>query len=322
MGASSASDPVAPSQSGAGTANCDALAPGCPTCKLVSLTVIKNATQTNVSGDKHWACVKKSSDDVIVQATTDPNTADCWNKINWSGDVGSAVPGKPNQRKLSRDSSRRWHVFAELGGGTDQVVVWILWAEVTILTSGTRPANAAKFSDRFTDPDDKDAASDVLGAMVYDNGNSGVGKVVPVAQLMPSGVGVAVTAGWEFPREVMSHTWMDGRKYKPGETSSDYWNTTRVDDTSRPKWLRLTPDANNKIYDLDAPSVVRQPETGRTFEVYDNFWQWVEWNGERCSDEAPWYWRGIWNGDNRKAVIELTEVGTGSPALPEKPKYP
>jgi len=73
-----------------------------PACKLVSLKVVRNATQTNVKGAKNWACVKKNTDDVIVEATTVPNTDDCWKKINWSGDTGDAVPGRPNQRKLSR----------------------------------------------------------------------------------------------------------------------------------------------------------------------------------------------------------------------------
>src|SRR5829696_3732421 len=108
-----------------------------PTCKLVSLTVIRNATQTNVTGAKNWACVKKSTDDVIVEATTTPNTEECWKKINWSGDSGTDVPGHPNQRKLSRTAAKHYHVEAELGGVKDHVDVWVLWADLVVTIGAT-----------------------------------------------------------------------------------------------------------------------------------------------------------------------------------------
>jgi len=87
--------------------------PNKPKPKLVRLTVIQNATQTHVTGAKNWATVKKSTDDVIVEATTTPNNnEEEWKQINWSGDSGTAVPGKPNQRKLSRSTSKKYHVEA------------------------------------------------------------------------------------------------------------------------------------------------------------------------------------------------------------------
>ena len=72
----------------------------CPdACRLVSLTVASGATQQNVSGARNWAALKQNGQ-VIVEATTEPNTSACWNQIVWSGDTASAVPGHPNRRQL------------------------------------------------------------------------------------------------------------------------------------------------------------------------------------------------------------------------------
>ena len=87
--------------------------------------------------------------------------------------------------------------------------------------------------------------------------------------------------------------WADGEKFKPGNSRGDRWNTGWVDDTSNASNLRLVPDENDKICDSDAPNI----DAGfaeKTFETYNNFLQWVEWNGERASNEAPWHWQARW----------------------------
>jgi hypothetical protein len=281
----------------------------CPeSCKLVSLTVIKNATQTNVTGAKNWAAIKKSTDEVIVQATTTPNTEACWQKINWSGDSGDAVPGKPNQRKLSRSASKKFHVQAELGGVSDSVDVWILWATVKINTTGTTPANAVQ------NGADEDGTEN-LGARSFDNGKQAVGKVVPEAKITPAGVHNVVKSGWEFKRERMSHDWNDGAKASEGEGETDYWNTTWVDDTSYAQWLKLTPDNDDKIYDNDSPNISAFGNTDA--ETYNNFRQWIKWAGDDCSDKAEWYWQGRWK-KSANPQVTLKDVGTGNIHLPDK----
>ena len=277
-------------------------APGCTTepcssaCKLVSLTVIRNATQTNVTGAKNWATVKKATDEVIVEATTTPNTEACWNQISWSGDSGEAVPGHPNQRKLSRTSSKKYHVGAELGGVKDHVDVWVLWATVNNLTTGTTPANAVQYGARYD-------GTENLGARSYNGSNSAVGKVVPTATITPAGVNAVVKAGWSFKREKMRRDFQDGAK------DASRWDTTWQDDTSDASFQKLVPDANDKIYDRDAPDIsdfgVRD-----SYERYDNFREWIEWNGERCSDNAGWYWKARWKKDQSPQVT-LKEVNSG-----------
>ncbi|MFN2199615.1 MAG: hypothetical protein ACK2UO_00320 [Caldilineaceae bacterium] len=302
-----------------GTGKCDETKKDCPNApKLVSLTVKKYATQTHVTGAKNWATIKRSSDDVIVEATTSPNnSADEWSQINWSGDSGSPVSGKASQRKISRSDSKKLHVEAELGGVKDHVDIWVLWASVTNKTSGTTPANAVQFAARYD-------ATENLGAKSYNGGKEAVGKVVPYAKITPAGVHAVVKSGWEFKRERMSHDWSDGAKDSPGNGTSDYWNTAWVDDTSHASFQKLTPDTDDKIYDRDAPNIAAFGTNDA--ETYNNFRQWVEWNagdadtGGKCSDKAGWYWQGRWK-KSASSQVELKDVGTGSITLPTDSHY-
>lgn len=282
-----------------------------PPCKLVKLSVILNATQTNVTGAKNWACVKKATDEVIVEATTNPDNEACWNKINWSGDSGTDVPGHPNQRKLSRAAAKHYHVEAELCGDRDHVDVWVLWATVTIQTTGTTPPNAVQFGARYD-------GTENLGARVYNGNTAAVGKVVPYAVITPVGVHDIVKAGWESKRERMSHDWADGVKVGSGNAPSDYWNTAWVDDTSSASFKRLTPDNADKIYDRDAPNVAAAAHID--YETYNNFRQWIEWRGETCSDKAGWYWQGRWK-KSATPQVTLKDVGTGNIALPNQSHF-
>jgi hypothetical protein len=275
-------------------------------CKLVSITVVQNATQHNVTGAKNWAAVKKATDDVIVEATTTPNNDSCWACINWSGDAGKPVAGKANQRSFSRSVSKKIHVAAELGGGKDDLDIWVLWAKVKINTNNQTPPNAVQYGGRYD-------GTENLGTQTYDGGNSAVGKVVPEATITPAGVHDVVKSDWAFRRERISHDWNDGVKV----TVPDYWNATWTDDTSDASFQKLIPDADDKIYDRDAPSII--DAGGNDYETYNNFREWIEWSGmttnEGCSDKAEWYWKGVWQ---KAAAPQVTtkEVGTGNIVLP------
>jgi hypothetical protein len=285
--------------------------------------VIRNATQTNVTGDKNWATIRRGSDQVIIEATTTPNTEACWKQIRWSGNATSAVAGQPNVRSLSRASSGKYHVEAELGGVKDHLDIWVLWGTVTILTDGTTPANSAQFGPQRDGTEKLGAIGYKSFLSNYDEAtktftefDAAAGKVAIVATLTPSGVHTVVPSGWALKRELWCHDWSDGKKLKPGNKRGDRWNTAWVDDTSLPSNLRLTPDAGDKIYDLDAPNI-DAGMGGKTYETYNNFRQWVEWNGEVCSDKAPWYWIARWRSTS-KPNVTLKEVGTVNKPLPER----
>jgi hypothetical protein len=60
--------------------------------KIVKLTVVANATQRNVQGNKNWVAVKKMQGAVILEATTSPkNNLDEWNQIVWLEDAAQCL---------------------------------------------------------------------------------------------------------------------------------------------------------------------------------------------------------------------------------------
>lgn len=285
----------------------------CPEPCLVSLRVVSGATQHGVQ-QGHWATVKKDGADVIVEATTDPNTEEAWSEILWSGDAGRPVAGKLNQRAYSRGESAYRLIMAELGGETGSVAVWIIWAEVTILTSGEVPAGARPFGTLVEDPKH-------LGAARYvRNGETiGAGKIVAVATVTPPGVHSVITSGLVLQRETQSHVWLDGNKLMDGKT----WTEPKWADDSSEDLMR-TPalDVEDRLYDSDAPLVERKGLMDT--EVYHNFRQWVEWRtmgfqyGGVCSDREHggfWHFQGRWQ---RPGQILLCDVGPGHKKLPER----
>ena len=293
------------------------------TAKIVSLKVVKNATQKNVIGNDNWVAVKKTSAYATLEMITYPNNTPAeWNQIVWFGDTCVPVPGRLNRRKLPLAASKKFHVEAALGGVKVHINLWVLSATIDIKISGQRPKGAAPF-----DPNTRDN-TDKLGAVTYQSltdsvidENAGVfvknmgatGKVVPVAILSPKGIHKIIKSGLAFHRQVWSHNWVDGFK------TQDY-NNNWTSDTSKPHYLRLTPDKNDKIYDLDAPDI-RWGQ--KSYETYNKFQQWIEWNQQKCSDYAYWYWQARWIlHKNMAKQITLNDVGTGSYNLPAKPHYP
>lgn len=298
--------------------------------KLVSLSVA-GASQKNVTGTDVWATTQKKSAQVVIEVTTEPkNAADEWKLIKWTG--GKPVKGKLNQCTVDRDAAGKVTVKVEYGETTRTIEIWIVSATIEILTKGPRPKGAAPRDAKTRDGTEK------LGAVTFPTGlQNGIndsiaeddpdathfvfstgasGKIIAVATLKPPGVSKVIKAGWTFRRQIMARDWRDGIKFKSAKTWTDTW----ADDTSGPTYLRLTPDDGDKIYDLDEPDL----RFGRfSSETYNNFQQWVEWNGETCSEFAPWFWKARWRAKaDTTAQIELNKCDKGKIELPDKPHYP
>lgn len=301
----------------------------CPAPKLIKITVVKNATQTNVMGAKNWATVKKSSDDVVVEATTDPNTDEAWKQITWSGDTGSAVPGKANQRTLSRAAAAKLTIKAELGGVKDELTVWVIWSDL-VITIGT--------SDTIDTGNDASglAAGHKWPAMLGGGNNLGpmskegtsltyaytVGKMQAKATLQPAGVEDVVARD----------KWLMKRK----ATIKGYDNGVRVvdwtdhDDTSKAPWTDLDPKSGSstrEIYDLDAPgcSIILSGTTiNHTADIYDNFTQWAAVtldSEQRCSDEKTWSYTAQVDVDKATGKVEKNELSLSHITVPTSSKY-
>ena len=289
--------------------------------KLVKITVIENASQDNVTGRKNWVAVKSDKAYATLEATTAPqNNPDEWKQIRWNG--GEAVSGQPRRRRVSLAASKKYHVDAQLGGVSDFVDLWVVWASIEILTTGIAPTNAAHFDKGSRDNSPK------LGAVTYETVTSSVideengvfvqnvgasGKVAPVATLTPKGIAAVLKSGWTFERDAWSRNWVDDGHEAPGT------NKTWTRDTSKPQYLKLTPDTSDKIYDLDGPDL---RWGAKNWETYNNFRQWIEWNKTVCSDFALWHWNARWvlNKDPKKQ-IPLKDVGPGNPPLPSGPFF-
>jgi len=299
--------------------------------KLVSVSVT-GASQKNVIGTDVWAATQKKAAQVVIEVTTDPkNSTDEWKSITWTG--GKPVEGKPNRRAVDRDAAGRVTVKVEYGETTRTIDIWIVSASIEILTAdGPRPKGAPPRNAKSRDGTEK------LGPVTYPSGvqvgindrikdddpdsshfvdaMAASGKIIAVATLKPAGVSKVIKAGWTFRRQIMAHDWQNGTKMKGAKT----WTKTWADDTSNPRFLRLTPDDADKIYDLDEPEL----RVARfSSETYNNFQQWVEWNGETCSEFALWFWQAIWRAKaDTAAQIELNECDKGKIELPKAPKYP
>ena len=191
---------------------------------------------------------------------------------------------------------------ATCGGSSAELDVWILLATVTIQMTGTTPPNAAQFSSRYD-------RTENLGAVSYDGGAKAVGKVVAIGQLSPPGVHDVVKAGWNIKRDKWSHKFKDGL----ASVFEINWNG----DPSPPMFLKLIPDVDDRIYDSDAPSIgfVVYASCG---EVYTNFRQWVEWNGEvTVMQFAFWSWKAKKKVGAMPEEVILKEVSGSLIILPD-----
>ena len=154
--------------------------------------------------------------DCVVQAETLPrNNAAEWAQISWNG--GEAVFGKPNQRRVSRQSSGATTVSASIGMSTQKLVVWTMWAEMSVLTKGPRPPQAKPWSVGVPFP-----GPDQCGAyevQAFTMGKNARGQIIAVAKLLPRGIGkIMSTAGkhtlFNIRRQLTAHDYVDGAPSK------------------------------------------------------------------------------------------------------------
>ncbi len=248
--------------------------------------------------------------DCVVQADTLPQNSPAeWAQIAWSG--GDPVLGKANQRRISRQATGTTTITASIGGSSQRRVLWTLWADVSVLTKGPRPPQAKPWSagEMFPGPD-QCGAFDVQSLSM---GKNARGQIVAVAKLFPSGIGkVMLAAGkhtlFSIRRQLTAHDYVDGA---PNRHKKSF--VPSVDDTLA-AMQSLTNLGNDELYDTDGPDL---PLATQTAETYNNFRQWLEWDGKPCSNLAFWYFQARWKGQQ----VTLKDVGPGSIPLPQQAFY-
>ncbi len=246
----------------------------------------------------------------VVQATTLPhNNPAEWKQISWKG--GKPVSGHPNQRLLERAQSGKAIVEASIGAHKKQLTLWIIWADVKVLTKGPRPAPAVSWSKGVLFPGPDRCGAFEVGSFTM--GKNARGQVVAVAEISPSGIGKLLKQAkkhniWKLRRQLTAHDFADGNRAKHKKSF-----VTWVGDDSPAGMMMLNPATNDKLYDTDAPDL---PTALKTAQTYNNFRQWAEWDGIPCSNYVYWYFKARW----KQQKVTMKEVGQGSiPSLPNKP---
>jgi hypothetical protein len=297
----------------------------------LQLKVVSNsAAQIDAT---NWAVVKSLTNDyVIVQATLNGAApASVTNLIRWNG--GLAVTNNPLQRWVSKTNSAETTVTASIGSLTNSLNVWVVWANLTIKTSGT------------LDSDDK--ADDISGGYwpTELGGGNGlgpincqstsltyaytIGKMEAKAILQPTGIGNLITNGWDMHRTKEVITWDNGGNYNSG-----FWTAgpsisnppPGADDTSHAEWKYLNP-TNGDIFDLDGPGCsvdLSGTNIIHTAEVYDNFFEYTTVNlgsaEQVCSTTNTWSYTAQVDIDATNKV-QLNSLSTSLITLPTTSNY-
>ncbi len=278
--------------------------------RVESMSVIEGATQNNVIGPENWAAVKGTGD-VIVEVTLTPNTDNAANAITWVG--GTDVPGKPRQRKVSKSMSAHTEVAAVCGSTLESVHVWILWSSAQIRTTDFKSSgNNKNFG--------AEIGGDKLGALTDEDDNitafEAVGKMEGRFTLTPIGINQVVMAGWDIKRWVIFKDFTNGILVASEDRSDDSHNFDED----------LIPDNDDKIYVIDPP-VGAFFNMNHTEEGYNNFTEWLEWNGEKVSDDYEWHYQSRVDDDldvenkPKNDDTELKDIGLGHIILPNSAYY-
>lgn len=274
---------------------------------VAALQSLSVSGATQVGGSNNWAAVKTSGDYVILTAGMVPNDTNAATLLTWSG--GQAVPGNLFQRRVPKDTSAKTVVTASCCSTSITANVWIFWSTVSILTGGSNPPPICpQFG---SDPD----GTEILGVRYYDSThNSAAGKITIVGTLTPSGINTIITNGFATIQMKMKHTFKDGSVDAP-----NYFNTWQPDGPSLP-WFTTYPDGDDKLYSIDNPNIVQDTAT-LSHERYINFYDYITWNGQTCSDTNNfWHWQGRWKAD-QTPQITFTDLGTGTVTLQTTPTY-
>jgi hypothetical protein len=247
----------------------------------------------------------------VIQAYTLPqNNAAEWSQIIWSG--GEAISGNPNQRRVSRQAIGTTTITASIGTSSQTLVLWSMWADISVLTKGPRPSGAKPWSkgELFPGPD-RCGAFEVKALTM---GKNARGQIVVFAKLFPGGIGKVILAAskhmlFNIRRQLTAHDYVDGAPRKGPKSFVDW-----ADDTL-PEMQVLKSVANDELYDTDGPDL--PGGAAQTAETYNNFRQWLEWDGQPCSNFAYWYFQARW----KNQMVTLKDVGQDSIKLPEQAFY-
>src|SRR3954452_23592211 len=114
---------------------------GVTTMATVVKLKVSNATQIDSA---NWVAVREATGKqsiassapqgaCVVEAVTSPagNSTE-WGQIAWTG--GEPVAGRPNQRLAPPEETGKVTLSASIGGSSQGVTVWVIWAAINVQT--------------------------------------------------------------------------------------------------------------------------------------------------------------------------------------------
>ncbi len=228
---------------------------------VVTNLTVTNAKRINVT---NWVTVRAYSahnripdpsprGECVVQATTGPRNDEAeWSQIAWRG--GEAIHGRPNQRLVKRQAAGSTTITASIGTNTDRLVLWTLWAEVSVLTKGPRPPNAKPWSAGTPFQGPINAAPTKCSRPSWERMPADRSSPLPSCRLLAS--------ARSFPPPANTRCSISGARWR----RTDFTDGARqafkkstggwVDDTLQGIRV-LTSAASDEIYDTDAPDLNR-----------------------------------------------------------------
>ena len=271
--------------------------------ELTSLSVVAGATQTNVTNtanSNNWAAVK-GNDYIVVKANISPSIPEDKvpsDLIQWTG--GEAIAGQPLHRRVSKATSQKTTVKATCGNVEKEVDLWVIWANITIHTSGKQPSDAKQLGSEHGGTN--------LGP--YESSTRVGASMTLEATLTPSGINGIVKTGWKIKRSLNYRDWRDGIKTE----------ATNQNDDSYSSWVVDIPTTSDKIYDTDAPN---HTKTFINFaESHNNFVQGIEWNSDRASDDANWSVEYKYTNAGGVYTKIYNRISTNHITIPQNPTNP
>ena len=250
--------------------NATPLAANIVTFSITGLSVA-NASQIDNSD---WGTIKQDTGNVDIYVTLTQNIQNIPDGvITWTG--GNALQGEPLHRTVSKSVSTTTQITASAGNVTKSIMIWVIWGSVTINTTSI-PAGAIAFPRHGT------LLATQTGPLDWTDEDGEVHttlRYVAEGLITPSGINRIIGGEWNFTRMIMPHDWNLYVEVLP----YDFINTWRTDSAS---YVNSIPGSNDTIYDTDSPECGPGLSNIEAFEVNENFYEYITWNGVLSSDQA------------------------------------
>jgi len=250
--------------------------------------------------------------------------------LNWSA---GALPIVGNdvlprwQRYFSISSSKKIPITVTVSNMANKgsLNLWIIWAKVGFQVTNMTPTNAQQLWNNLNPNPQYAKESNLgtrfpgykLGVQFYTNagGFSGVwayAKECTVVTVTPPGVHTLLTNRWTITQNLMAHEFKDGVPFTNAPDGRSWYFDDWEDDSPHPWRCTQSPDANELLYAIDAPSINNNAwDSTNSYKKYLNYQVYVSWNQTLCSiTNNNWHFQTSWIS-NSSPQFQPNDLNTG-----------